>query len=93
MNPEKLASLIAVASGANVVIEENTGKNKFMVHLSGITKLENETYVREVISKAKPAHLIYEISITEIVSCEVKTFTGVAMTEYIHETIPVQTLR
>ena len=93
MNPEKLANIIAVASGAKCRIEENTGKNHFTVHLSGISSLDNEAYVREVISKAKPAHLIYELAITEIIECEVKTFTGVAMTAYIHETIPIKTLR
>lgn len=93
MNPERLASIIAVAAGANCRIEENTGKNKFTVHLSGISVLENEEYVRSIISKAKPAHLIYELAITEIIECNVKAYTGVAMTEYIHETIPIQTLR
>lgn len=93
MNPERLASVIAVAANASCRIEENTGKNKFTVHLSGISVLENEEYVRSVISKAKPAHLIYELAITEIIDCNVKTYTGVAMTEYIHETIPIQTLR
>ena len=93
MNPERLANIIAVASGANCVIEENTGKNHFTVHLSGISTLENEDYVRSVIYKAKPAHLIYDLKITEIITCKVKTYTGVAMTGYIHETITVQTLR
>ena len=89
MNPEKLAAIIAVAAGANCAIEENTGKNHFTVHLSGISKLDNEAHVRSVISKAKPAHLIYDIVITETITCEVQTYTGVAMTGFISETIPV----
>lgn len=93
MNPHKLASIIAVASGANCVIEENTGKNHFTVHLSGISVLDNEEQVRAVISKAKQAHSIYDIKITELITCEVKTFTGVAMTEYIRDTINVETLK
>lgn len=93
MNPHKLASIIAVAAGGGCIIEECTGKNHFTVHLSGISVLENEDYVRAVIDKAKPAHLIYDIVITELITCEVQTYTGVALTEYIHETIPVQTLR
>lgn len=93
MNPVKLARLIAVASGANCIIEERTGKNKFTVHLSGITVLENEAFVRSVISKAKPAHLIYDLVITENITCTVPVFTGIAVTEYIRETIVVQKMR
>lgn len=93
MNPHKLASIIAVAIGGGCIIEECTGKNHFTVHLSGISVLENEGYVRSLINKAKPAHLIYDIVITELITCEVQTYTGVALTEYIRETIPVQTLR
>ena len=77
MNPERLASVIAVAANASCRIEENTGKNKFTVHLSGISVLENEEYVRSVISKAKPAHLIYRIRACAFT--EVKIRVGVAI--------------
>ena len=93
MNPTKLADIIAVASGAKVEIEENTGKNHFTVHLSGVTKIENLDYIRKEISKAKPAHLIYDLDIREVTECNVNTFVGIAMTEYIQTEVPVKLLK
>ena len=93
MNPEKLASIIAVVSGGTVKILENTGKNKFTVEFSGIKNLDNEELVRATISRAKPAHLIYDFKITEIITCDVQTYTGIGMTEYIHEKVEVRQLK
>lgn len=93
MNPEKLEAIIAVVSGGTVKIRENTGKNKFTVVFSGIKSLENEELIRATISRAKPAHLIYDFKITEIITCDVKTYTGVGMTEYVQEEIAVRQLK
>lgn len=93
MNPEKLAALIAVVSGATVKILENTGKNRFTVVFSGIQSLENEDVIRATINRAKQAHLIYDFLIEEIITCDVKTYTGIGMTEYVYEKIEVRQLK
>lgn len=61
MNPSKLSSIASVAAGAPVRIEENTGKNRFTMWISGTPDDINEDDVRAAVEAAKPAQLIYDI--------------------------------
>ncbi len=66
MNPKKLSEIASVFSGVPVDIAENTGKNKFSVYVRKNISVFSFFKAKAAIDRAKPAHLIYDIQITEI---------------------------
>lgn len=61
MNPRKVEGLLATLTGVRVVIEESTGKNRFLVRFLDWTAKAGQAGVRQVLDRAKPAHLIYDL--------------------------------
>ena len=61
MNPLKLARIATATTGFESRIEENTGKNKFTIIVSGLPAQVNEKKLRAAIDKVKPGHLIFDV--------------------------------
>ena len=61
MNPERFCQFISVIAGADVRIQERTGKNKFTIYISSVPNLVNEVAVKKEIDTLKPSHLVYGI--------------------------------
>lgn len=59
MNPAKLAQAVSVATGESSRIEENVSLNKFEVWI--LATGTDESKIKSIINRVKPAHLIYEI--------------------------------
>lgn len=61
MNPKKLAGLLTVVADAKeeIVIQENTGKNRFSVETGEAFTHGQVLKMRPVLDEYKPAHLIY----------------------------------
>lgn len=79
-NPKKIENILSVMTGYNVELKENTGKNKFNVLIRGY--VEDLTNVKAFVDKVKPAHLIYEIRISELFEIEICMFTGCFSSEH-----------
>lgn len=77
VNPAKLAELAATVSGVPVAVFENTGKNTFTVLIRQYTDAYDR--IKEVIDRAKPAHLIYILQIAYLMLSEIKLYTGIAV--------------
>ena len=62
MTPYKIAqSVTAITGGVATRIVENIATNTFGIYLNTIPEHVDEVAIRQVIDRAKPAHLIYEI--------------------------------
>lgn len=61
MNPARLSSIASVAAGYEARVQENTGKNRFTLYLSGMPHQIDEDAVRAAIDPVKPTRLIYDI--------------------------------
>ena len=79
-NPRKIENILSIMTGYKVELIENTGKNKFDVLIRGY--VEDLTNIKIFIDKVKPAHLIYEIRISEFFETEVGMFTGCFPSEH-----------
>lgn len=77
MNPSKLEEIASTVSGVPVDVIENTGKNTFTVLVRQYTDAYDR--IKEVIDRAKPAHLIYVIKIAYLVLAEIKVYTGIGV--------------
>ena len=70
MNPAKLARAAAAVTGFESRIEENTGKNKFTLYVSGLPAQVDEKRLRAAINKSKPAHIIFDVLYEQTVLTE-----------------------
>lgn len=73
-NPKTLADLITNSTGYATEIRENVSKNKFSVKVYGY--LADNTEIKKIIDRRKPAHLIYEIIMSEVLSSEVPMYNS-----------------
>lgn len=79
INPEKMEDLVTGAVGLPSEVTENTAKNTFDVTIIGYTK---ELYKAiETIDTAKPAHLIYNIKIHEILNSILALYYNIIASE------------
>lgn len=79
MNPAKMAELASALAGVPVDIIENTGKNKFSVCVRKFIPVEKFAAAKELIDRAKPAHLIYDINIAETRDVQTDFYLGVGV--------------
>lgn len=78
-NPKTLEDLITNTTGYKAEITENVSKNKFLVRLYGY--LLDDTALRNVIERRKPAHLIYETFMCELIELTLPTYRNVVVLE------------
>lgn len=70
INPKKLEEIVSLAAGEKAEVEELTGKNRFSVYIRGL--VEDLDAIRAVINEVKPAHLTFDLRVSE----QVKTSLG-----------------
>lgn len=87
-NPRKIENVLSAMTGHNVELKENTGKNKFEILIRGYVK--DLTGVKEFLDKVKPAHLIYDIKVSELMEADVQIYLSVGVSEHEHYEIQVQ---
>lgn len=86
-NPKKIEDTLAALTGYTVVLTEHLAKNKFGVFVQGYVK--DQTKIREFLNQVKPAHLIYEIKMSELIETETTTYLGSCISEHEHYEITV----
>ena len=86
-NPRQMENALSVLTGYQVQIEENTEKNNFDVLVRGYT--QDLTGAKEFIDKVKPAHLTYEIRVSELIQAVVNIYCGCAISEHEHYEVTV----
>lgn len=74
-NPKTLEDLIQAITGYETEILENISKNKFRIKVYGY--VEDVSGIIKIIEKRKPAHLIYDLAVGELLSTETATYNGV----------------
>lgn len=74
-NPKTLEDLIQAITGYTTKIVENVAKNTFRVEVYGY--VDDTSGIVKVIEKRKPAHLIYELVVGELLDTETTTYSGV----------------
>ncbi|MBR5193096.1 MAG: DUF2313 domain-containing protein [Bacteroidaceae bacterium] len=79
INPKRMEDLITDIVGYATKIYENTGKNKFRVAIRG--NVEDLADIHALVKEMKPAHLIYDIIIAEIVNLNHDTISVMTMWE------------
>lgn len=79
MNPSKIQNLISNIYGVPVEIKENVGKNKFTVIIRGY--ISDLAMGKRAIDEAKPAHLIYDIYVSELAISKASVYHGIAVSE------------
>lgn len=78
MTPYKLAQIVGAASnGIGVRVQENLSANKFGIYLNTIPSDIEESAVRKIVDRCKPAHLIYEIGYEQ--STVSQNYLGIVM--------------
>ena len=78
-NPKALSNLIENETGFKTEIIENVSKNKFKVRTYGY--LLDDTVIRNIIERRKPAHLIYELMLGESIDLTFNTYRNVVVLE------------
>lgn len=87
-NPKRIEDVLTSMLGYEVEVKENTDVNKFSVLVKGyVPDLES---AKTFIDRVKPAHLIYEIKVSEIIEAVVHIYYGLYISE--HEYYQVQVL-
>ena len=77
MNPEVLSKLVSASiGGIDVDIEELTAYNTFTILIREYTDKLNRA--RQVVDRAKPAHLIYDMRIATITEADTALYYGLA---------------
>lgn len=79
-NPKKIENVLEVLTGHNVQIEENIEKNKFQVFVMGYVR--DLKPVTDFVDKVKPAHLSYNIKMSELIEADVWIYTGICLSEH-----------
>lgn len=79
INPKRMEDILKSISGFSTEITENVAKNTFMVTIHG--HIEDLTHVKEAIREMKPAHLIYQIVIADLIMLDCVTHNAVIVTE------------
>ena len=79
INPKKMEDLISAIVGLPVTVTENIRKNTFLVNIEGYT----QEYARAVanIENMKPAHLIYEIKVSEMTQSKLNVYSKILVSE------------
>lgn len=87
-NPYKLAAAVSAAlGGVEVDIEENVGKNTFLVNIrEAVADIKPAVAILE---KKKPAHLIYQIRVATQMIAETDIKVAIAMTQAESYTVEV----
>lgn len=78
-NPRALSDLILNETGFKTEIIENVSKNKFKVRVYGY--LSDDTELINIIESRKPAHLIYETMLGELIELTLPTYRNVVVLE------------
>lgn len=86
-NPERIRAAVSAAlGGAEVEITENVSKNKFVVTV--LEQIDSIVPAVAVIERMKPAHLIYELRVTEYTVTNAELKAAVALTHTEKFTVP-----
>lgn len=87
-NPKRIEDVLTSMLGYEVEVKENTDMNTFSVLVKGyVSDLEP---AKVFIDRVKPAHLVYEIKVSEIIEAVVHIYYGLYISE--HEYYQVQVL-
>ena len=86
---KKLEDICSALVGARVDIEENTGKNKFTVYVRDNVTVEQFKAAADAIEQAKPAHLIYDLSIAESNNVTVENYTAFGVAQKVQHFVEV----
>lgn len=81
INPKRMEDLISVIAGYSTQIYENISKNKFRVAIRGYVDDLTLAEIYSLIKEMKPAHLIYDVIIAEVVNFNHDTACAMTMTE------------
>lgn len=87
---KKLEDICSALVGAKVEIEENTGKNKFTVYVRDNITVEQFKAAADAIEQAKPAHLIYDLIISEGSDTTVANYTAFGVAQKVQHFVEVQ---
>lgn len=79
INPKKMEDMVSAIVGLPVQIYENTGKNTFTVNILGYTQEYSRAI--EAIEKMKPAHIIYDIRVSEKAQSILNDYYKIFVTE------------
>ena len=85
MNASVMAGMLSSILGLPVVIDEYAGKNKFAVNVIGYTQDRDSAIA--FIEKAKPAHMIYDLNISDYEEATINSYYSIKTS--CHETIDV----
>lgn len=86
-NPKKMEDLISNLAGYSTKVYENFSKNKFRVAIRG--NVDDLTEIHALIKEMKPAHLIYEVVIAELVNFNHDTACAMLLSEREKQVIEV----
>lgn len=87
-SPRKIENVLSAMTGYNVELKENTGKNKFDVLIRGFVK--DLTNAKAFVDKVKPAHLVYDIKVSELIEANLQIYLGIGVSQHEHYEIEVQ---
>lgn len=79
-NPKKIENVLETMLGYEVELKENTAKNQFQVLVRGYVK--DLSSAEEFVNKVKPAHLNFDIKVSELIEAIVNIYTGIYISEH-----------
>lgn len=65
INPEKIRKILSTMGECEIIIDENSGPNTFAVYVQEQIDEETKKEMLAFLDKTKPAHLIYEFSVSD----------------------------
>lgn len=86
-NPKRVEDMLSAMTGYQVSVRENIGKNKFGIFIEGYFR--NQWKVREFLNRIKPSHLIYEITMSELIETSADLHIGIGISEHVHYEVKV----
>lgn len=90
INPAKIEDTLSNILGKEVDILENTAKNKFSIYVKGYVDDNLRKKAVDAVDRAKPAHLIYELVVSDFVEVDITNYYGISVTEF--ETVHINVI-
>ena len=79
INPKRIEELVTDFYGYDAEIVENSAKNTFSIYIRGL--VDNLDAVRSSIDEIKPAHLIYNVQVAELIESYLNHYEHISVSE------------
>ena len=79
INPRRIEDLVSDFYGFETIVEENSAKNTFTIHIRG--QVDDLEAIRASIDEIKPAHLIYIVRVSEIIESHLEHYETISASE------------